>query len=91
MLAASLLLGAAASSVSALDDPIYGDEAWKKEWTNGSRDLRHIAVINKTLRGYLAFTLLVGPRWYFRRFDYAHAIYGFWQDITRSLRKLARG
>ncbi|MEH6591599.1 MAG: GNAT family N-acetyltransferase [Halioglobus sp.] len=68
-------------------DLMTGDEDWKKGWANGERVLKHIAVFKKTFRGYLAFSVLLGLRWYFRKFDYAHSVYGIWRDITNSIRR----
>jgi CelD/BcsL family acetyltransferase involved in cellulose biosynthesis len=71
-------------------DLMIGDEAWKKGWANGERVVKHVAVFEETLRGYYAFIVLLGLRWHFRKFGYAHSVYGLWRDITNSIRRLGR-
>jgi CelD/BcsL family acetyltransferase involved in cellulose biosynthesis len=68
-------------------DLMVGDEPWKNDWTNDVRVLKHIAVIKRNLRGYLAFIFLLGPRWYFRRFVYARTAYSFWRQISNRIRR----
>ena len=69
-------------------DFMMGNEQWKSGWTNKQRELQHISAFKRSPLGYLAFTLLHGPRWYFRRFSYARSAYSFWRKLWNNLPRL---
>lgn len=67
-------------------DFMMGEESWKLDWTNHSRDLKNVAIFPKSPRGYLAFGVLLFPRWYLRKFRFARAVYTYWRRISYNLR-----
>lgn len=54
-------------------DFLSGPEPYKANWTNAARPLRYRALYPECARGYLAYGLLVAPRWALRRSRTARA------------------
>jgi len=70
-------------------DFMMGDEAWKTRWTNEVRTLRQLALFRKTLRGFVAFMILVAPKMYIRR--WIRTVGAVWLSISvRRQTKLGR-
>ena len=54
-------------------DLLSGDEPYKHGWTDGARPLRHMALFPASARGYLAYGVLLWPRWRLRNLPAARA------------------
>jgi len=70
-------------------DYLSGEEPYKLERTNASRAIHHLAAHRRTLRGWLAYGLLVGPRWRLRNVAALRGIYKSAQSLNRWLRPQA--
>jgi CelD/BcsL family acetyltransferase involved in cellulose biosynthesis len=66
-------------------DFMMGDESWKLTWTNQSRNIKHVSIFPRSLRGYFAFGVLLFPRWYLRKFRYVRAVYDYWRRVSCNL------
>lgn len=66
-------------------DFLSGDEPYKAERTNATRSLRYLALYPTTLRGMLAFALLIAPRWRLKQFAFAHAAHQSWIRLRNRL------
>jgi CelD/BcsL family acetyltransferase involved in cellulose biosynthesis len=64
-------------------DYLSGEEPYKLERTNASRAINYVAFHPRTLRGWLAYGLLVAPRWKLRNVGVARAIYKSLQSLKR--------
>jgi CelD/BcsL family acetyltransferase involved in cellulose biosynthesis len=67
-------------------DYLSGEEPYKLDRTNGVRPIQYLALHRRNLRGWLAFTLLVAPRWRLRNVSTLRTIYKRAQAVTRGLR-----
>lgn len=67
-------------------DYLSGEEPYKLDRTNGLRPIHHVALHPRTARGWLAYGLLVAPRWRLRKVPALRAIYKKAQTLTRSIR-----
>jgi CelD/BcsL family acetyltransferase involved in cellulose biosynthesis len=57
----------------AVYDLLSGDEPYKRDWTDGERRLHYLALFPAAPRGYLAYSLLLWPRWRLRNWPPARA------------------
>ena len=67
-------------------DYLSGEEPYKLDRTNGLRAIQYLAVHRRTIRGWLAFAVLVAPRWRLRNVPALRAIYKKAQALTRRIR-----
>ncbi|HEU4752637.1 MAG TPA: GNAT family N-acetyltransferase, partial [Armatimonadota bacterium] len=58
-------------------DFLSGDESYKFDWTNGTRELRYRALFPATARGALAYYALIAPRWQLKDRQGARALHQF--------------
>jgi CelD/BcsL family acetyltransferase involved in cellulose biosynthesis len=70
-------------------DYLSGEESYKLERTNGSREIHRVSVHSRTPKGWIAYGLLVWPRATLRNVAALRAIYGSAKIIRRSIRKSA--
>ena len=66
-------------------DYLSGEEPYKLERTNASRTIYHLAAHRRTARGWLAYALLVAPRWRLRNVSALRAAYKAAQGLKRQL------
>jgi CelD/BcsL family acetyltransferase involved in cellulose biosynthesis len=66
-------------------DYLSGEEGYKLERTNGSRTIHHLAAHRRTPRGWLAYGLLVAPRWRLRHVPAVRAAYKAAQSLRRHI------
>lgn len=66
-------------------DYLSGEEPYKLERTNASRSIHHLAVHRRSPRGWLAYGLLVAPRWRLRNVRALRAAYKAAQGLKRHL------
>jgi CelD/BcsL family acetyltransferase involved in cellulose biosynthesis len=64
-------------------DYLSGEEPYKLERTNALRPIDHLALHRQNLRGWLAYALLIAPRWHLRNVALLRLAY----ESLRSLRK----
>ena len=69
-------------------DFMVGDEAYKADWTTGSRNLRYLALHPRTARGQAAYGLLVAPRWRLKNSGVARWGHARWVLVRGRVRKL---
>jgi CelD/BcsL family acetyltransferase involved in cellulose biosynthesis len=68
-------------------DYMNGDEAYKSERTMATRPVQHVAIHRRTLRGYLAFAVVLAPRWRLKQIPAVRAAY----DLAMRLKRRAAG
>lgn len=59
-------------------DFMSGDEAYKLDRTSALRPLHYLAMFPATVRGSLAYSLLVAPRWRLKEYPAVRAAFQFW-------------
>jgi CelD/BcsL family acetyltransferase involved in cellulose biosynthesis len=67
-------------------DYLSGEEPYKLERTNAMRAIYHVAAHRRTARGWLAYALLVAPRWRLRNVPALRALYKKAQALKRGIR-----
>jgi CelD/BcsL family acetyltransferase involved in cellulose biosynthesis len=67
-------------------DYLGGEEPYKLDRTNGLRPIQYLALHRRNPRGWLAFGLLVAPRWRLRNVSALRAVYKRAQALTRGIR-----
>jgi CelD/BcsL family acetyltransferase involved in cellulose biosynthesis len=67
-------------------DYLSGEEPYKLERTNASRAIHHLAAHGRSPRGWLAYGLLIAPRWRLRHVRALRAIYQVALTAKRRLR-----
>jgi CelD/BcsL family acetyltransferase involved in cellulose biosynthesis len=67
-------------------DYLSGDEAYKVERTMASRTIRHLAIHPRTLRGHLAFAVLIAPRWHLKDVPILRAAFRSVRNVVRAVR-----
>lgn len=72
-------------------DYLSGEEPYKLERTNASRSIYHLAAHRRTARGWLAYGLLVAPRWRLRRVRALRAMHKAAGSLKRNLRPRSDG
>ena len=72
-------------------DYLSGEEPYKLERTNASRTIHHLAVHRRSLRGLLAYGLLVAPRWRLRNVTLLRVGYRTIQKLKRQLLPRSNG
>jgi CelD/BcsL family acetyltransferase involved in cellulose biosynthesis len=64
-------------------DFMSGDEPYKAERTSAQRSIRYLALHPETVRGHLAYGLLVAPRWGLKSYAPARAAHQWWVRRAR--------
>ena len=72
-------------------DYLSGEELYKLERTNASRTIHHLAVHRRSARGWLAYGLLVAPRWRLRNVPALRSAYKATQALKRQLLPRSNG
>lgn len=71
-------------------DYLSGEEPYKLERTNASREIHHLAVHSPTAKGWLAFCFLVAPRWRLRDVPSLRRMYRAGRPLKRLFGGLVR-
>ena len=68
-------------------DFLTGDESYKTSRTTALRPIHHLAGYPKNLRGRLAYSMLIAPRWRLREIPVLKAAYTFLKSMVQRLSK----
>ncbi len=71
-------------------DLLSGEEPYKYDWASEARVLRHRGLFPARLRGYLAYAVLLGLRWYLKRYAFVREADRLQDELRGKLASLRR-